>query len=200
MDASRRSKIRFVDIGGGYWPPAGEWLQPAGTPEGMRMAALGKSFPEDGRHFFQAARPIDVFAGELGRAVNEHIFPHVRCRICFEPGRWICHNAMHLVMTVIDKKAQDLVITDAGTNAVGWERFESDYFPVLNLTRPSLKEITCDVLGSLCTPHDVWGNACWGEGIEPGDVLMIPTQGAYTYSLRQHFIKPLPSVVTIALQ
>jgi diaminopimelate decarboxylase len=166
----------------------------------MRLTAIGKSFPDPMKHFFRAADPLDVFAWDLERAINEHIFPHVQCRICFEPGRWICHDAMHLVMTVIDKKAQDLVITDAGTNAVGWERFESDYFPVLNLTRPSLKEITCDVLGSLCTPHDVWGNACWGEGIEPGDVLMIPTQGAYTYSLRQHFIKPLPSVVTIALQ
>jgi hypothetical protein len=26
---------------------------------------------------------------------------------------------------------------------------------------------------------------------------MIPQQGAYTYSLRQQFIKPLPVVVTI---
>ena len=91
----------------------------------------------------------------------------------------------------------DLVITDAGTNAVGWERFESDYFPVLNLTRPGMTERPCLILGSLCTPHDVWGASYWGEDIRCGDVLMIPAQGAYVYSLRQHFIKPLPSVVTI---
>jgi len=36
-----------------------------------------------------------------------------------------------------------------------------------------------------------------GEGIEPGDILMIPTQGAYTYSLRQNFIKPIPEVAVI---
>ena len=102
---------------------------------------------------------------------------------------------MHLLMSVVDKKAPDLVITDAGTNAIGWERFETDYFPVLNLTRPALTETPCHVLGSLCTPHDVWGYAYWGSGIEVGDVLLIPTQGAYTYSLRQHFIKPLPQVV-----
>lgn len=194
MERSIRAKIRFLDIGGGYWPPVGEWLQPAATPEGMRAAALGEPFSDMAQHFFQAAQPIDAFARALKRAVEEHIFPHVQCRICFEPGRWICHGAMHLVMTIIDKKAPDLVITDAGTNAVGWERFESDYFPVLNLTRPSLKEIPCNVLGSLCTPHDVWGYTYWGEAIEEGDVVMIPTQGAYTYSLRQHFIKPLPQV------
>jgi len=50
------------------------------------------------------------------------------------------------------------------------------------------------VLGSLCTPHDLWGYSYWGSGIEPGDVLLIPCQGAYTYSLRQEFIKPLPEV------
>ena len=197
MDLSGRAKIRFLDIGGGYWPEMGEWLQPAATPEGMRSTALGNPIPDTKHHFFQAARSIDAFARDLEQAVKAHIFPRVRCRICFEPGRWICHDAMHLVMTVIDKKAPDLVITDAGTNAVGWERFESDYFPLLNLTRPALKEMPCNVLGSLCTPHDVWGYTYWGQGIEEGDVMMIPSQGAYTYSLRQHFIKPLPLVVTM---
>jgi diaminopimelate decarboxylase len=53
------------------------------------------------------------------------------------------------------------------------------------------------VLGSLCTPHDVWGYGYFGEDIQIGDVLLIPCQGAYTYSLRQHFIKPIPKVVPI---
>jgi len=100
-------------------------------------------------------------------------------------------------LTVVDKKASDLVITDAGTNAIGWERFETDYFPVINLSRPDLIESECNILGSLCTPHDVWGYAYWGKDIQPGDILLIPTQGAYTYSLRQEFIKPLPTVVTL---
>jgi diaminopimelate decarboxylase len=107
---------------------------------------------------------------------------------------------MHLLITVIDKKADDLVITDAGTNAIGWERFETDYFPVINLSKPELTERACLVLGSLCTPHDVWGYAYYGRDIAPGDVLLIPTQGAYTYSLRQHFIKPLPKSAVLEHQ
>ncbi len=197
LDPTCRSRIRFIDIGGGYWPPLGEWLQAADTPEGAQQAASGDPVPASKDHFYQQATPIAVFADEIGAAVKGHIFPHLRCRICFEPGRWLCNDAMHLLMSVMDKKAPDLVITDAGTNAVGWERFETDYFPVLNLTRPALTETPCHVLGSLCTPHDVWGYAYWGSGIEMGDVLLIPTQGAYTYSLRQHFIKPLPLVVSL---
>jgi diaminopimelate decarboxylase len=117
--------------------------------------------------------------------------------MCAEPGRWLCNDAMHLLLTVVDKKASDLVVTDAGTNAIGWERFETDYFPVINLSRPEAIEHECYVLGSLCTPHDVWGYSYWGKDIQPGDILMIPTQGAYTYSLRQEFIKPLPEVMML---
>ena len=187
----------FIDIGGGYWPPQGEWLQAAGTPEGALRRALGEEVVSPETHYRFSAAPIEHFAERIGSAVAEHLHALVPCRICLEPGRWICNDAMHLLMSVVDKKAEDLVITDAGTNAVGWERFETDYFPILNLTRPAMEERPCLVLGSLCTPHDIWGYAYWGNDVQPGDILMIPTQGAYTYSLRQHFIKPLPAVITL---
>ena len=51
--------------------------------------------------------------------------------------------------------------------------------------------------GSLCTPHDIWGWSVFGDGIEPGDILLLPSQGAYTWSLRQQFIKPVAKVVQI---
>ncbi|WP_319548699.1 hypothetical protein [Desulfogranum marinum] len=191
-------RIKFIDVGGGYWPEQGEWLQPAATKAGLLRKAMELSPENDNNHYFQSACSIEDFAGHLGWAIKNHIFPLIPdCRICFEPGRWLCNDAMHLLMTVIDKKSDNVVITDAGTNAVGWERFETDYFPVLNLSRPALSEKPCNVLGSLCTPHDAWGYSYWGEGIEIGDILLIPTQGAYTYSLMQNFIKPLPEVVVV---
>jgi len=197
MPAAFKTRLEFIDIGGGYWPTQGEWLQPAGTPQGRVREALGQpAGPAENHHRLPAA-PIEEFAEKLGAAIHKHLFSVVPCRICLEPGRWICNDAVHLFISVVDKKAPDLVITDAGTNTVGWERFESDYFPILNLTRPSLDEKPCQILGSLCTPHDVWGYQYFGEDIQPGNILMIPTQGAYTYSLKQNFIKPLPAVHTI---
>ena len=189
--------IAFIDIGGGYWPEQGEWLHPGGTPEGQIRKALGQNVATASPRYRIPSQPIESFAGALSPAIQRHLRSIVPCRICFEPGRWMVNDAMHILVSVVDKKAPDLVITDAGTNAVGWERYETDYFPVINLTRPAMREHPCHVLGSLCTPHDVWGYAYWGEEIEPGDVLLIPTQGAYTYSLRQEFIKPLPVVVVI---
>ncbi len=175
------SVCRFIDIGGGYWPEAGEWLVS----------------DDPLRHFHLPAAPLDTFAADLSEALTRHVLPHGNFCICFEPGRWICHDAMHILIQVIDKKMPDMVITDAGTNAVGWERFETDYFPVLNLTRPGLTEQPCRILGSLCTPHDVWGYSFFGTDIQEGDILMIPFQGAYTYSLRQSFIKPLPETIIL---
>ena len=172
---------RFLDIGGGYWPPQGEWLL-ADPPE---------------RHLLNPGVGIDIFAERIADAIHRQLPRLSDCRICFEPGRWICNDAMHLLFRVIDRKAEDMVITDAGTNAVGWERFESDYFPVLNLSRCDLTQRPCHILGALCTPHDVWGFSYLGTDIREGDILMIPTQGAYTYSLRQRFIKALPRVAVM---
>jgi len=190
-------KMEFLDIGGGFWPDQGEWLQPAATPQGMLHAALAEK-PYNGReHFKRSASSIADFADHLAQAVTKHLPGDTDCTICAEPGRWLCHEAMHLLLTVIDRKLSDVVITDGGTNAVGWERFETDFFPVINLSRPGLHEHECLVAGSLCTPHDIWGYSYFGEGIEPGDILLVPNQGAYTYSLRQQFIKPLPSTAVL---
>jgi len=178
--ASILKKIRFVDIGGGYWPQPGEWLRAEPLVHDHRPAAA-----------------IETFAEELNRAVENHLGFLLPGRIYIEPGRWICNDAMHLMMTVVDKKAPDLVITDAGINAIGWERFETDYFPILNLTRPSLQEKPCNICGSLCTPADNFGFSYFGEEIGSGDVLFVPCQGAYTYSLKQDFIKPAPRVVIL---
>lgn len=197
FDRKHRSAIEFLDIGGGYWPPEGEWLQPAATPQGVLRGAIGDSPGRFADHFKQAAVPLEEFSTRIRQAISEHLPSDLNFTLCCEPGRWLCHEAMHILVTVVDRKAPDLVITDAGTNAVGWERFENDFFPVINLTRPSTAERECLVAGSLCTPHDIWGYSYFGEDIRPGDLLLIPNQGAYTYSLRQHFIKPLPSVVVM---
>lgn len=196
MDAGALEQIRFVDIGGGYWPKEGEWLHPeTGTDPGHQ--GLDLDLKGSLNHRCLPAMPLEDFAARLAAAFNKHISPYVDAGIYLEPGRWISHVSMHLLLQVLDKKDEDLVITDAGTNTVGWERFETDYFPVINMSRPSDEERPCLICGSLCTPHDIWGYAYFGEQIEPGDILVIPTQGAYTYSLRQNFIKALPKEIIL---
>lgn len=198
LSANHLSAIKFVDIGGGYWPARGEWLQPSGTPSGRILQASGCENPSPLAHYLIDSESIETFAQQIADSMKTHIFPLVPCHVKAEPGRWLCDDAMHILLTVVDKKAEDLVITDGGINLIGWERFETDYAPVINLSRPSDSERQCLITGSLCTPHDIWGYSYFGDGIEPEDVLLIPGQGAYTYSLRQNFIKPLAKIVNLS--
>jgi diaminopimelate decarboxylase len=197
LPSSHVSRLRFVDIGGGYWPEQGEWIQAAATPAGTIRGLLAPDEAPSRERYWRRGTPIEQFAEQLASAVGDHLTDVADVTICLEPGRWLCNDAMHLLMTVVDCKASDLVITDAGANAVGWERFETDFFPVVNLTRPAMTEHPCDIHGCLCTPHDIWGYSYWGQDIAPGDVLVVPSQGAYTYSLRQDFIKPIPATAVL---
>jgi diaminopimelate decarboxylase len=192
-----RKQIEFIDIGGGYWPEEGEWLQSAATVDGIIKEKIFDGPISTKVHYKWPSISIEQFAENISIALKEQMPDDMQYTVYLEPGRWLCNDAMHILLKVIDRKADDIVITDGGTNAIGWERFENDYFPVINLTRPGLAEHQCLVAGSLCTPHDIWGYNYFGKDIKSGDILLIPNQGAYTWSLRQNFIKPIPKVVTL---
>lgn len=202
LPAAVRAEFEFIDIGGGFWPPQGEWV-PA-VPSTIPFGHDGfDSSPDPSPslscgpfHTTTPAAPIARFAAEIAEALENCLFRHTPLQVYAEPGRWICNDAAHILLTVLDRK-DGIAITDGGTNAVGWERFEHEYFPVINLSRPEVAERPFLVLGSLCTPHDVWGRSFFGTDLRIGDLLLIPHQGAYTYSLRQQFIKPLPAVVFV---
>ena len=190
-----RRSLKFLDIGGGYWPERGEWLNPQNTFRGRLVQLFEPHYPFRLRHYHLESKPLDHFVREISRTIALEGEPLNRLEIWMEPGRWISTPAMHILLTVIDKKDEGMVITDGGINLLGWERPLSEFIPVINLTRPSLEEMPVRIFGSLCTPLDIWGTSLFGRGILPGDVLLIPDQGSYTYGLRQSFIKPKARVI-----
>ncbi len=188
-------KLRFLDIGGGYWPECGEWLNAQNTLKGKLIQFFHPEYEFELKHYHRPSKPIDHFAREISAALKQEGSPLSDLEIWMEPGRWISTPSMHILLKVIDKKDKDVVITDGGINLLGWERPLSEFIPIINLTRPSLKERPLRIFGSLCTPLDIWGSSIFGEGASPGDILLVPNQGAYTYSLRQSFIKPIARVI-----
>ncbi|MFH1351685.1 MAG: decarboxylase [Pseudomonadota bacterium] len=187
--------LKFLDIGGGFWPEQGEWLNPQNTLKGRLIELLNPGAKFRLKHYYHEATPIDYFAKEIARAFSQQAPPLRNLELWMEPGRWISTPAMHILLRVVDKKDERTAITDGGTNLLGWERPLTEFIPVINLTQPSQKEQRARLLGSLCTPHDIWGLSLFGVGIDTGDILVIPDQGAYTYSLRQSFIKPKARVI-----
>jgi diaminopimelate decarboxylase len=188
-------RLKFLDLGGGYWPERGEWLNSQNTISGKILQSLDPDFEFKPRHYYHPARPIEDFAQEISAALRRQGKPLSDLEIFMEPGRWLSTPAMHVLIKVVDKKEATVVIADGGINLLGWERPLFEYIPLLNLTRPSLAEFPVRAFGNLCTPLDIWGTTLFGEGVENGDILLVPDQGSYTYSLRQSFIKPIARVV-----
>jgi len=195
LPKSSQGRLKFLDIGGGFWPERGEWLNPQNTWRGRLIQILDPDFRFKPGHSYHPAQPLEHFAREISAALRRQGKPLADLEIFMEPGRWLSTPAMHVLIKVVDKKEATVVIADGGINLLGWERPLFEYIPLLDLTRPSLHEFPVRVFGNLCTPLDIWGTALFGQGVEKGDILLVPDQGSYTYCLRQSFIKPIARVV-----
>ena len=101
---------------------------------------------------------------------------------------------MHIVLSVSDIKDKSSCVLNGGVNMVGWQRFEKEYFPLINITHPSKTERRSRMWGNLCTTWDIWGYYYYGSKLEEKDVIVVPSQGALTYSLAQTFINNIPEV------
>ena len=189
------SFVSFLDIGGGYWPELGEWLNPQNTSKGKLIKLMDPQFRFGNEHYYRKAKPLDYFAREIANVLSAQGPPLCEIEVWMEPGRWVSNPAMHILVTAVDKKDPRTVVTDGGTNLLGWERPLDEFIPIINLTQPLLTEHRLSVFGPLCTPHDIWGESIFGNDVSAGHILIIPDQGAYTYSLRQSFIKPKAKVI-----
>jgi diaminopimelate decarboxylase len=198
FSAAERAQIRFYDFGGGYRPHQLEGRYPTELPLGELIRVADEQIGEESRfgapYYFQDSVPIEKYAADIGRAIREHLSPLIHCDCYSEPGRVLSAHAMHLVVRVVDRKRDDLVIVDGGIHMIGWERYLHVYCPVVNLTRPAERELSVRICGSLCDPEDILGRWCFAESLQEGDVLVLPCQGAYTYSTAHNFIREIPPV------
>jgi diaminopimelate decarboxylase len=200
FSSADRSQIKFIDFGGGQRPQRLEGYFPEHYPQGelIRLAAdyLDKKPKFSYRYFITDSATLEDQAKSISSGIKKNLQPLVDCEYYFEPGRIICNNSLHIVLKIMDLK-KDFAIADGGINIVGWERFEFDYFPLIDLTHPSQKEIEFKIFGSLCMPQDCWGNYCYASKVKINDVILVPYQGALTYSIAQNFIKPIPKTYTL---
>lgn len=175
------SDIKFIDFGGGFEPYSGEGV----------VVRTKDQWPS---YSLTQVEKIEDYAMNIGSAIKEHLDPIVSAVYLAEPGRYICNSAMHIVLSVADIKDEANCILDGGVNMVGWQRFESEYFPLVNLTHCGDTEQKINMWGNLCTTWDIWGYRVFGEKLQQGDFVVVPNQGALTYSLAQTFINEIPKV------
>ena len=194
-------KIKYIDFGGGFEVYESEGYYPSQTPKGSIMQTVDSSngikTVFDTPYYIRDAIKIEDYAKKIGLAIRTYIDPIIKVTFYSEPGRIICNEAMYIVLSVADVKDNKNIILNGGVNMVGWQRFEYEYFPLINLSSPSRREVKCNMWGNLCTTWDIWGYYCYANRIREGDIIVVPHQGALTYSLAQNFIQPIPPVYKI---
>ena len=198
-----RRRLEYLDIGGGYYPQQFQALYAWNTDQKTDLPKdyIDRIFEDkfSPRILPMETQAIEVFAREIGRAFKTKILPLLpEVRLYAEPGRFISHSSMHFLLRLMDVKKGPIGIADGGINLIGWELFQFFYYvPIFNLSRFSAsREIPFVTYGSLCTPDDIWGYYMYTAGPpQEGDILLIPYQGAYTYTLAQNFIREIPPVI-----
>lgn len=175
------TNIKYIDFGGGFEPH---------LSEGLVVRKEGK-LPG---YLITKTETIDKYATDISEVVKKYLQPIISATYFSEPGRYICNSAMLIVLSVADIKDEKNCILNGGVNMVGWQRFESEYFPVVNVTHKSNSERPINLWGNLCTTWDIWGYYIYSAELSFGDCVVIPNQGALTYSLAQSFINEIPKV------
>lgn len=176
-----RKNVQYIDFGGGF---------ESYRSEGIFLRDRSKYK----KYRILTPPTIEEYAQAIGDAIKKYLDPIVDATYLSEPGRYICNAAMHIVLSVADVKDKENCILNGGVNMVGWQRFENEYFPLINLTRTSKTEQPCRMWGNLCTTWDIWGYYCYAKKLLEKDVIVVPYQGALTYSLAQSFINDIPPV------
>lgn len=202
--AEELQKFEYIDIGGGFYPEVFEGIYAwnkgqimdfgNGSDDYINEILADKFQP---RYHKIKVDPIEKFAAEITNVWKAKILSILpQAELYLEPGRYISHSSMHLLLKVIDLKKDQFAILDGGNNLIGWEKYQYFYYaPIINLTDFNLEKETPFVFyGSLCTPDDIWGYYYYGNKIQINDILIIPFQGAYTYTLAQNFIREIPPV------
>ncbi|MFA5069688.1 MAG: hypothetical protein WC528_00145 [Patescibacteria group bacterium] len=174
-------KIKYIDFGGGFESSANEGI--------IKQSKSG--WP---KYVIRQASTIEEYAQNIGNAIKKYLAPLINATYLSEPGRYICNGAMHILLSVSDIKEDKNCILNGGVNMVGWQRFKTEYFPIINLSHPSKRERKFKMWGNLCTTWDIWGYYYYGKKLRDKDIIVVPNQGALTYSLAQTFINNIPKV------
>ncbi len=207
FSGSENLRFEYVDIGGGFYPQSFEALYPWNPEQHTyypnEKEILDKIISDSfqPRYLPLKVDSIEKFAKDITAAFKNKILKIMpNAALYCEPGRYISHSSMHILLRIMDIKRGKIGITDGGANMIGWEKYQyCDYVPTFNLSQFTQKrEIPFMLYGSLCTPEDIWSYYLYtASDPKEGDIVLVPFQGAYTYTLAQEFIKEIPPVLDL---
>ena len=168
-------------------------LRAAGHPVTVADLGGGLGVPYD------PAAPLPPSPADYA-ALVDRITAGWRVRLVFEPGRLIVGNAGVLLTRVIRlKKGPNcpFVIVDAGMNDLMRPSLY-DAWHGIEAVAPRGDNIVADIVGPVCESGDTFARARVISHVEPGDLMVIRTAGAYAATMASTYnSRPLAAEVLV---
>ena len=151
------AKLRYIDIGGGLPVRYDD-----GDPE-----------PD-----------LDAFASVVVPAVNK-----LGAELIVEPGRFFAAASGVLLARVLYRKrsgGKDYIIADAGMTEL-LRPSHYDAYHLIEAAEPNGARVVADVVGPVCESGDFLAQDREMDDVEPGDLLVVHTAGAYGYVMSSNY-------------
>jgi ornithine decarboxylase len=142
----------------------------------LEVLDIGGGFPAE---YVEHIIPMRNFFEPISEALNRY-FPNTR--IIAEPGRFVVANAVDLILTVIGKSHRENVwwyyVDDGVYGSFSGKVFDHCDYPLLSERRGPREQ--CIVAGPTCDSFDIIYQNSSMPRLEIGDMLVVPSMGAYT--------------------
>jgi ornithine decarboxylase len=157
----------------------------AGIP--LEMIDVGGGFPAP---YMDSVLSLDVYCRSLARALDE-TFGDIPVRIIAEPGRGLAAETMTLITRVLGKSTRAgtpwYIIDDGLYGSFSGQVFDHVEYPILANGADERELFPCVVAGPTCDSSDVVSKDQCLPDLEIGELLLVPSMGAYTCASASNF-------------
>jgi ornithine decarboxylase len=147
----------------------------------LEVLDVGGGFPAPYRD--DAVLTLDVYCQSLARALDV-TFGDLPIRIIAEPGRGVCADTATLITKVLGKSVRNgttwYIIDDGLYGSFSGQVFDHVEYPIMAEEAERRGLGPCVVAGPTCDSSDVVCRNQLLPDLEIGELLLVPTMGAYT--------------------
>jgi ornithine decarboxylase len=153
----------------------------------LEVLDIGGGFPAPYR---QAVPQLDGYLAAVADSL-EQLFGDVDVRIIAEPGRGMCAEAISLVTRVLGKSERGgvpwYILDDGLYGSFSGKIYDHCDYP-LRVRGDEFRPVgPCVVSGPTCDSSDIIARDQELPDLEVGELVLVPTMGAYTSASASHF-------------
>lgn len=157
------------------------WDRAAAVGIELQVLDLGGGFPAPYRG--DSLLTLEAYCRRLAVALDEN-FRDVSVRVIAEPGRGMCADTATLITSVIGKSVRGdrtwYIIDDGIYGSFSGQIFDHVSYPLLTERGDERPLHPCVVAGPTCDSTDIVCKEQMLPELEIGELLLVPTMGAYT--------------------